>query len=154
MYPSDWALIREGVLVMLTVYIDGASAGNPGPSSTSFIIQNKQEKIQGFSFIGQSTNHEAELQALINALLYCEANFPDQILSIRSDSMLVVDMVEKGYTKNKTFKPLLDQALSIIAGFPHCFIKWIPDQQNKPADQLARHALQTKKSAIIGDPSS
>ncbi|WP_420884342.1 ribonuclease HI family protein [Amphibacillus jilinensis] len=134
--------------MLLTVYIDGATAGYPGPSGTSFIIKNKDNCQQGYTYIGITTNHEAEFKALINALQYCHLHYPDQILSIRSDSKLVVDAVERGYVKNKQFQPLLQKAQPLIDSFPHCFIKWIPDNQNKQADHLAKLAIQTKEEAV------
>ncbi|WP_067836392.1 ribonuclease HI family protein [Amphibacillus sediminis] len=137
---------------MLEVYVDGATAGNPGESGIGFVIKNKKICHQGYAYIGQASNHQAEFEAVIHALRYCQKQFPDTILSIRSDSKLVVDAIEKRFVKRHSFKAHLNQILEYQQVFPHCFIKWIPDQQNKQADRLARLALQTKQSAITECP--
>ncbi|WP_112181126.1 RNase H family protein [Paraliobacillus zengyii] len=126
---------------MIEVYVDGASSGNPGPSGVGIIIKNKQHYLSQYFYVGILSNHEAEIHAVIKALQLCKDNFPDQILSIRSDSKLVVDMIEREHTKNKTYQPLLQEILAEIETFPHCFIKWIPSTQNKKADRLAREAI-------------
>lgn len=133
---------------MLEVYVDGATQGNPGPSGAGVFVKGKKVKKEAQYYLGTVTNHEAELIALIRALELCHETFPDQILSIRSDSKLVVDMVEKRYIKNANFQPLLLQILQLMDKFPYCFIKWIPDQKNKNADRLARNALHTKQTII------
>lgn len=131
---------------MLKVYVDGASNGNPGASAVGIILKKKgiiQEKSE---YIGEYSNHEAELIAVIKGLRLCKQHFPNEIISIRSDSKLVVDMMEKGFTKNNSYAPLLHEIMILIRNFPHCFIKWIPDSQNKQADRLARTAIQLHKA--------
>lgn len=127
---------------MLEVYVDGATIGNPGPSGVGVVLKKKNVFIEKSYHIGAYTNHEAELIAVIKGLQLCRELFPDEIISIRSDSKLTVDMIEKAYTKNQTFLPLLEEILQLISTFPHCFIKWIPDSQNKQADRLARQAIR------------
>lgn len=133
---------------MLEVYVDGASSGNPGPSGAGIIIKNKQIYQTAQYFLGDLSNHEAELMALVKALQICQQSYPDQIVSIRSDSKLVVDLVEKKHTKNPLYQPLLEQILISSAVFPYCFIKWIPNMQNKQADRLARNAIYTKQTIV------
>ncbi|MBU5594198.1 ribonuclease HI family protein [Amphibacillus sp. MSJ-3] len=138
---------------MLEIYVDGASAGNPGPSGIGFLIKNKQIYLENYVYIGQSTNHEAEFKALIYALNFCLDHFPNEILSIRSDSKLLVDAIEKGYVKKEPFQTLLREVQVKMDFFPYCFIKWISDQQNKQADRLARQAIQTKDTKLNECPS-
>ncbi|MDL4839733.1 ribonuclease HI family protein [Aquibacillus rhizosphaerae] len=130
---------------MLEVYTDGASSGDPGPSGAGIYIKNGKEQHEYMYYIGELSNHEAEFWAVIKALDVCKENFPNEILSLRSDSKLVVDMIEKEFTKNKNFSPLLEEILKRIQTFPHFFIKWIPEKQNKNADRLARKAIHKVK---------
>ncbi|MDC3424743.1 reverse transcriptase-like protein [Aquibacillus sp. 3ASR75-11] len=126
---------------MIEVYTDGASSGNPGASGIGIYIK-QGEKHQTFSIpIGHYSNHEAEFLAVLNALKICRDQFPGEILSFRSDSKAVVDVLEKEYTKNPKFIPFLKEALEEIRHFPYFFIKWIPEKQNKVADKLAREAI-------------
>ncbi|WP_440895693.1 ribonuclease HI family protein [Amphibacillus sp. Q70] len=138
---------------MLEIYIDGASAGYPGPSGIGFTIKNAKMHLEGYAYIGLSTNHQAEFQALIHVLDYCQTHFPNEILSIRSDSKLVVDVIDKGYYKKEPFQSLLIEAQTKMDSFPYCFIKWIPEQHNKHADRLARQAIQAKSQSVNKYPS-
>jgi ribonuclease HI len=126
---------------MIEVYTDAASKGNPGPSAIGFFIKTQKQKFHESSYIGVYSNHEAEFIAVIKSLKYCQNHFSNEIISIRSDSKVVVDTVDKNHTKNKQFVPYLNEIKLISQTFPYVFIKWIPEKQNYQADQLARVAL-------------
>ncbi|MFG6114581.1 ribonuclease HI family protein [Halobacillus sp. MO56] len=127
---------------MIEVYTDGAAAGDPGPSSAGVFIKNGKEHHE-FSFkLGDLSNHEAEFWAVIKALEICRDEFPGDILSFRSDSKIVVETLEKNYTKNHRFLPLLEKINHLQSSFPFVFYKWIPEKQNGKADMLARAALK------------
>ncbi|CQR46648.1 14.7 kDa ribonuclease H-like protein [Paraliobacillus sp. PM-2] len=130
---------------MLEVYVDGATIGNPGPSGVGVVLKKKNVLIEKSYYIGTYSNHEAELIAVIKGLQLCKELYPDEILSIRSDSKLVVDMIEKAYTKNKAFSSFLNEILVLMPQFPYCFIKWIPDSKNNHADRLARNAIRSNR---------
>lgn len=125
---------------MLEIYIDGASAGNPGPSGIGIFIKGEGHLIKISEYIGKTNNHIAEFTALIRALEEAK-KLNTSIVSIRSDSKIVVNSVEKKYVKNADYKPYLEKALQLANDFDLFFIKWIPDQQNKAADALAREAI-------------
>ena len=132
---------------MIEVKIDGASNGNPGLSGAGIVI-----KVNGNIFeysipLGLLTNHEAEFNSLLKALEICKQQFPDEIIAIQSDSQLVVDAVEKNYVKNETYNQLLTNIMELLQSFPLFFIKWIPSNQNKQADRLARQAILQQKQA-------
>lgn len=129
---------------MLEIYIDGASAGNPGPSGIGLFIKGEGHSIKISEFIGETNNHIAEFQALIRALEEAK-KLNGTIVSIRSDSKVVVQSIEKEYVKNEEYKQLLAKALQLSEQFDLFFIKWIPDQQNKAADALAREAIHKNK---------
>jgi ribonuclease HI len=126
---------------MLEVYIDGASSGNPGPSGIGLFIKGEGHSIQIGEFIGESNNHVAEFIALIRGLEEAK-KLGTSFVSVRSDSKIVVSSMEKKYVKNEQFKPYLEEALKLADEFDLFFIKWIPEQQNKAADLLARQAIR------------
>jgi len=126
---------------MIEVYTDGATSGNPGKSGAGIYIKAGGKAYEHSVPLGILTNHQAEFKAIITALEICHKDFPGEILSFRSDSKVAVDVIEKDFTKNKDFLPLLQQIRSLKASFPYVFIKWIPDKQNGNADRLARKAL-------------
>ncbi|GIN91981.1 ribonuclease H [Siminovitchia terrae] len=126
---------------MIEVYIDGASAGNPGPSGLGIFIKNNGHVEKHSIPLGSLTNHEAEFWALIKAMEICR----DQsysIISVRSDSSLVVDAVENEFVRNKKYTPLLETVLRLSKSFDLFFIKWIPSKENKKADELAKKAIR------------
>jgi ribonuclease HI len=129
--------------IMIEVYIDGASAGNPGPSGAGIFIKGNG-KVERFSIpLGVMSNHEAEYHACIEALKICKKN-GYKVLSFRTDSELVNRAVEKEFVKNKQFAPLLEEVLTLSSEFDLFFMKWIPSSENKMADELARAAIRKK----------
>ncbi|WP_404427896.1 reverse transcriptase-like protein [Ureibacillus chungkukjangi] len=129
---------------MLEVYIDGASAGNPGPSGIGIFIKGEGHHIKISEYIGETNNHIAEFIALNRALEEVE-KIGSSLISMRSDSKIVVASIEKQYVKNEEYKPYLEKALQLIESIDMFFIKWIPDSQNKAADALAREAILKEK---------
>lgn len=129
---------------MIEVYIDGASAGNPGPSGAGIFIKANGEVFSYSIPLGSMSNHEAEYHSFIKALEIChEKGF--KTVSFRTDSELVNRAVEKEFVKNQTYKPLLEKALSLSNQFDLFFMKWIPSAMNKSADELARKAIRSNK---------
>lgn len=128
---------------LVEVYIDGASAGNPGPSGAGIFIKGNGITEKYSIPLGIMTNHEAEYHAFIKALEIClEKGFHDTVLSFRTDSELVNRAVEKEFVKNKLYAPLLDQSLHLLKQLNLFFMKWIPSAENKAADELARQAIR------------
>lgn len=127
--------------LLIEVYIDGASAGNPGPSGAGIFIKGNGA-IERYSIpLGQMDNHEAEFRAFIKALEICiEKEY--KIVSFRTDSQAVNRAVEKEYAKNKAYAPLLEHALHLSKQLDLFFMKWVPSSENKAADELARAAIR------------
>jgi len=126
---------------MIQVFTDGASSGSPGTSGAGIYIKANGTFYEYQFPLGILSNHEAEFQAVIKALEICKEHFPNEILSFHSDSKTVVDTIEKDYTKNRTFLPLLEKIREESSQFPHFFIKWIPEKKNNHADRLAKRAI-------------
>ena len=129
---------------MIEVYIDGASAGNPGPSGAGIFIKGHGSAEKYSIPLGLMSNHGAEYHALINALEIC-LNNDYRTVSFRTDSELVSRAIEKEFAKNKKFAPLLEKSLKLINELDLFFIKWIPSKDNRTADELARLAIRKNK---------
>ncbi|MDR6998144.1 reverse transcriptase-like protein [Neobacillus niacini] len=128
---------------MIEVYIDGASAGNPGPSGAGIFIKGQGTADKYSIPLGVMSNHEAEYHAFIKALEIClEKGYTNTVVSFRTDSELVNKAVEKEFAKNKLYAPLLEKALQLSKRFDLFFMKWIPSIENKVADELARLAIR------------
>ena len=78
----------------LTINIDGASRGNPGPAAIGVVIQSKGKCVKEISqTIGETTNNVAEYTALIYALQEAvkrQAKF----VEVLTDSQLVCAQVK------------------------------------------------------------
>lgn len=130
-------------IVLIEVYIDGASAGNPGPSGAGIFIKGQGTADKYSIPLGIMSNHEAEYHAFIKALEIClEKGYTHTVVSFRTDSELVNKAVEKEFAKNKLYAPLLEKALQLSKKFDLFFMKWIPSIENKIADELARLAIR------------
>lgn len=129
---------------MIELYTDGAT-DKDGLSGAGIYIKNGNEQMSFSVPLGNMTNHEAEFWAVIKALELCKEKSMDTILSIRTDSQIVAHAVDNRYCKNIKFQPLLNHILKLQENFDFVFIKWIPEKQNKVADQLAKKALFDQK---------
>ncbi|ARK30411.1 reverse transcriptase-like protein [Halalkalibacter krulwichiae] len=130
---------------MVEVYIDGASAGDPGWSGAGIFINYKNGQVEHHAVpLGPMSNHEAEYEALIYALEICLEKKINMV-SFRTDSKLIDDAIEKRYVKNKKYQPYLEEAVKMIDQLDLFFMKWIPSNQNKTADALARQAIRKNK---------
>ena len=129
---------------MLEVYIDGASAGNPGPSGIGIFIRGEGHQPRFSEYVGIFDNHTTEFLALLRGLEEAK-KLSTGIISVRCDSQIVVAAVEKRFAKKLVYKELLDKALEIADTFEYFFIKWVPTSTNLTADQLARKAIQQNK---------
>lgn len=125
---------------MLEVYVDGASAGNPGKSGIGIFIKGEGQQLKIAEPIPPTNNHTAEFIALLRGMEEAE-KLTTGIVSARSDSKVVVSAVENEFVKNELHKEYLNKILSIAKTFDFFFIKWIPDHENRAADALAREAI-------------
>lgn len=139
--------MQRGEFLLIEVYIDGASAGNPGPSGAGVFIKGHGTAEKYSIPLGIMSNHEAEYHAFIQALKICLQK-EYKTVSFRTDSELVNRGVEKEFAKNKAFAPLLSEALDLTNKFDLFFMKWIPSSENKVADELARTAIRKNDRMI------
>ncbi|MFS0576332.1 ribonuclease HI family protein [Sporosarcina sp. 179-K 3D1 HS] len=126
---------------MIELFVDGASAGNPGKSGIGIYLKGDGHQIRISEPIEPTDNHTAEFRALLRGMEEA-AKLTTGMVSAKSDSQVVVQAVEKEFVKNEKHKACLSRILDIANTFEYFFIKWIPDEQNKAADALARQALQ------------
>lgn len=129
---------------MLEVFIDAATAGSPKVSAVGVFIRGEGHLIKWNEYVGEMDNHVAEFTALVKGLQLA-AGLTGGMVSIKSDSKVVVDAFEREFVKNPSFKPLLEEALTLSKSFSYCFIKWVPDSQNRAAHDLAGTALRANK---------
>lgn len=129
---------------MIKLYTDASTKNNPGPSGVGIVItaENRYEQLS-IPLDKKMSNHEAEFEALIKGLDYLiDHQLTDETLMVYTDSKLVASAIKKNYVKKDIFKIYLALVTEKLHHFPLFFVQWIPQSQNKGADQLARQALQ------------
>lgn len=141
---------------MLKIYVDASTKGNPGPSGLGIILKDDHNYLQLYKSIpGPLSNHEAEFLALETGLEEAlQRQLHKQNTFLFSDSKVVVETIDKNYSHNPLFKPYLKRIQELIQKFDLLIIQWLPEKQNKGADNLARQGLHkhsdpqpTKKEA-------
>src|SRR5947209_16164164 len=81
----------------LTINIDGAARGNPGPAAYAYVIaRDGQPVIEEAACLGTATNNVAEYTALVKALERV-AELGENHVNIRSDSELLVKQMNGEY---------------------------------------------------------
>lgn len=128
---------------MIELYTDGASAGNPGKSGIGIYIKGEGHHIKISEAIPSTNNHTAEFIALLRGLEEIK-KLTTGIVSARTDSQAVVSAVEKNFVRNKEHKKTLAAITEITKAFDYFFIKWIPREENRTADLLARQGIHAK----------
>ena len=130
----------------LIVYTDGASRGNPGPSSYGFSIMDKEKKIlyEEGKYLGINTNNFAEYSAVLAALIYIQKNFEKAFITFFMDSKLVVEQLSGRYKiKSLSLKVLIDQIKELGQKIGPTTYSHIPREKNKIADFLANKVLDS-----------
>lgn len=135
----------------IIIYTDGGSRGNPGPAAVGAVFCNeKGQKIKEYSeFLGDSTNNEAEYEAVISALKKFKAIFGKKLaqnteIEIKSDSELMVRQLNGEY---KILEPDIQQlflkAWNLRLDFKKVKFSLISRQKNKEADRLVNEILDS-----------
>lgn len=126
--------------MLIKIYSDAASQGNPGRSGAGVVILYNGQQIQKHHYLGVMSNHEAEFAAAIWAFeeLAKIANSDDTIMYY-ADSKLVIDSIKKRYAKH--FSEPLSNLLAHQDQYQLLIPNWIPEKQNHGAHQLAWQAI-------------
>lgn len=126
----------------ITLYVDGASRGNPGPSGIGIVVKDRHGKVikEIPEYIGRFTNNVAEYRALLRALEEAKEMGATDVV-IRSDSELLISQLDGSYkVKSPDLTPLYLEATRLLRGF-----RWsaerVPRGQNAAADALANRAI-------------
>lgn len=135
---------------LIKLFVDGAATGKEGYAAIGILIVEDGRQTQiGLPLEEQMDNHRAEFEALLYGLRHLKAHKKqDQLVFCYTDSKLVAESIRKKYTKKAELKLLLEEALQELAVFSNLYLKWIPERENRGADNLARNALHqlTKKN--------
>ncbi len=125
---------------MVEVWIDGACAGNPGKMGAGIVIKREKETIKYSVFLGKGTNNLAEYYALFIALSELK-HLGIKSGRIHSDSTLLVKQINGEYkVRDENIKKLFMKVKTLLT--PSITLHWIPREENKDADYLAKRAIR------------
>lgn len=130
---------------MARLFTDGGARGNPGPAAIGGVMYDGKNKIADFSqYIGQTTNNQAEYQALLKGLdLALENNI--QNLECFLDSELVVKQMNKEYkVKDKELAKIFVKVYNLSLKFKKISFSHVRREYNKEADTLVNKALDAR----------
>ncbi len=128
----------------LTLFVDGASRGNPGPSAYGALLLDESGAALAelSESIGKATNNVAEYQGLLAGLAKALEHSPDH-LTVKSDSQLLTrQLVLKYRVKDPKLILLFERAKALLKQFPRVEILHIPRAENRQTDVLANNALE------------
>lgn len=127
----------------LTLYADGGSRGNPGPSASGFVLLDANGDIvmrKGI-YLGVTTNNQAEYQSLKLGLTEAK-RLQAQELLVYMDSQLVIKQMQGVYkVKNRDLWPIYTAIKDLITTFKKVTFKHVPRELNKLADGAVNEAL-------------
>ena len=139
-----------------TIYIDGASQGNPGPAGIGIVIYPVRKKgsngVYGndqpveniYKYIGEATNNVAEYTALIYSLQEALILGIKDVV-INSDSELLVNQLKGIYkVRDLNLRSLYEQFVHLKSGFKNLEVRLIRRKENQEADKLANRAVDSR----------
>ncbi|MEM3465962.1 MAG: ribonuclease HI family protein [Candidatus Jordarchaeales archaeon] len=129
--------------MMVRVFVDGASRGNPGPAGIGFVIVEASGKVieRRGRYVGVSTNNQAEYLALIEALEACRRVGASRV-EVFSDSELLVKQLKGEYRVENSRLAVLYRRVKELEGlFESVVYRHVPRESNIEADALANKAI-------------
>jgi len=134
----------------LSIYIDGASRGNPGEAGFGIHVTDAAGTTRAslYGYLGKATNNVAEYRALIHALRYALARGTRR-LAVFSDSELVVRQINGSYrVRHPSMVPLHREATELLKSFDQASVSHVRREQNREADRLANQAIDERASKL------
>ena len=127
----------------VTINVDGASRGNPGPSGIGYCIRDANGKIieQSGEFIGFATSRLAEYYAMKKGIERAiELGF--KTARFISDNLMVVNQLNGIFhVKNQDIKPIYNEIQQKLAEFDAVSFIHVPRSDNAIADAEANAAI-------------
>lgn len=134
----------------LTIHTDGGARGNPGPAAVGVVFDCEDWQQQHERYIGEATNNVAEYTGVLDAIEHIPKIMEERgsfaQIEFFLDSELVVRQLCGQYrVKEPALQQLHQSALSGLRSLaiPFTFTH-VRREQNKLADALVNHALDTR----------
>jgi ribonuclease HI len=154
---------KKAEINLVEIFADGACSGNPGPGGYGVILRYGEKSAELSGFAPHTTNNRMELTAVIEGLRRLKR--PCRVRVITDSTYVVKGMSEwiEGWIrkkwKNSQKKPVMNKDLweeLLELSKPHR-MEWVwiaghsGHKENERCDELARRAVQTRRSAGEGE---
>ena len=127
----------------ITIFSDGGSRGNPGPSAAGYVILNNRQEViaEGGEYLGITTNGQAEYQGVRLGLEKAlELKF--KRVDFKIDSMLVVNQMKGVYKiKNRELWPIHERIRELMLKFEKVTFNHVQREFNQLADGMVNKTL-------------
>lgn len=140
----------------VTIYSDGGSRGNPGPSAAGFVMMNNRQEViaEGGEYLGITTNNQAEYQG-VRLGLEKALELGYKYVDFRVDSMLVVNQMKGLYKiKNRELWPIHERIRTLMTHFDRVTFMHVGRQLNKLADGVVNKTLDAQKTQRLAEDSA
>ncbi|MBR2864510.1 reverse transcriptase-like protein [Candidatus Saccharibacteria bacterium] len=127
-----------------TVYVDGGSKGNPGPSAIGYYIvsEDGKEIKRGGEFIGFATSRVAEYYAMKEGMLQARELGLRRVRFV-GDNLMMINQLRGIYqVKNQDLIPIYNDIKKLLSSFDSVVFVHVKRAQNIEADMEANKALE------------
>ncbi|MEK7582435.1 MAG: ribonuclease HI family protein [Patescibacteria group bacterium] len=139
-----------------TIFTDGGSRGNPGPSAIGVVIKGDAVgKKEYGEYIGIQTNNFAEYTAVIFALkklkqLIGTDKAKESTVRVNADSELLVKQVNGEYKiKEDSIRDLFLELWNLRLDFKKILFSHVFREVNTEADRMANYALDREENKLL-----
>lgn len=128
-----------------TLHTDGGARGNPGPAGIGAVLRVGEDVYEMKRYIGETTNNQAEYQALVMGLEKAKALGLEEVECLL-DSELVVKQLNREYrVKDKDLATQFVKVYNLAQGFKKITFRHVFREQNKEADRLVNEAIDARR---------
>jgi len=154
---KHWAIIINKMEKKFIIHTDGGSRGNPGPAAIGVVI----EEVGGVlkkeygEYIGETTNNDAEYQAVIFALkkmkqLIGKDAAGDATLEFHVDSELVERQLTGQYKiMDKRIREYFMEIWNLKIDYGKVTFKHVMREKNQEADRMVNAALDRETNKLL-----
>lgn len=131
----------------MITYTDGGARGNPGPAAIGVVVKNAStgENISGFGrYIGETTNNQAEYQALVAALEEAIKHGATEVQCFLDSELIVKQMNREYRVRDINLQPHFLKIWNMATGLKKCTFTHVPRAKNKEADSYVNQALDAR----------
>ena len=135
----------------LTLFTDGGSRGNPGPSALGAVLFDQHGNVvkEISEYLGITTNNQAEYRAVIAGLKAAKELGATRV-DCKMDSLLVVKQMNREWkVKDVNIAPLVVELHNLGVEIGTVTYTHVRREYNKHADALVNKALDAQVGSAI-----